>query len=88
MTILPEKKCLQTPRLTADQVLNLNGLPCPQSEIIMTRVLAEIGTDKILEIIVSDMSTKHTIRQLCKKNTCQLINIHEEKGIVRFFVRK
>ncbi len=71
-----------------DRVLNLSGLLCPNPTLITGNKLKDMKPGEILEVVCSDKAVKLSIPDLCRKAKYKLIETREERGLIRFIIRK
>ena len=74
--------------ITADEVLDTQGLSCPMPMLKTKKTLSKIDSGKVLEVIGTDPGSKNDIPEFCKKAGHEMVGESEENGIFRFFIKK
>jgi tRNA 2-thiouridine synthesizing protein A len=71
-----------------DIVLDAKNLSCPQPLLRTKQALQEMLSGQILEVVTSDLTTKSTFPPFLLRSGDELLDISEEDGVVRHFIRK
>jgi tRNA 2-thiouridine synthesizing protein A len=74
--------------ITADLSLDTLGLYCPIPVILTSKKIKQMSSGKILEILSDDVGIKKDMPVWCKNSGNELVNLIEEDGIIRIYVRK
>ncbi len=74
--------------LTADMVLDTQGLSCPMPMLKTKKTMGKIESGKILEVIGTDPGSKNDIPEWCTKSGHELVGDKEENGVFHFFIKK
>jgi len=78
----------QEPLDRTDRVLDVRGMLCPLSTIMVINTLKEMPAGSVLDVITNNTGTRDAIPMLCSKAGCSLISTGEEDGLFRFRIKK
>ncbi len=71
-----------------DQVIDVKGLQCPRPLLKTRQTLESMASGNILEVIATDPSTKSTISSYVKNSGDLLLDMTENSGEFRFYIKK
>ena len=73
--------------IQADEVLDCKGLSCPMPVLKLAKAMKKLDSGKVLELLSTDPGSKGDVPKWCTKMGHELVEIVEEDGVQRFFVR-
>jgi tRNA 2-thiouridine synthesizing protein A len=75
--------------IVADRILDTSGLSCPMPLLKTKKILAEMATDEIIEVISSDPGSQNDIPKLGDKGSnTYLGNLAADDGTFKYYIRK
>ncbi|MBP7496748.1 MAG: sulfurtransferase TusA family protein [Bacteroidales bacterium] len=74
--------------LKATKTVDARGTACPGPLLAAKKMIGEIESGEIMEILSSDEGTKHDIPRWCDKMEHQFLGIIEEDSYSRLFLKK
>ena len=72
----------------ANETIDCKGLSCPMPILKLAKTMKSMGSGNVLELIGTDPGSKGDIPKWCKKTGNEFIEMIEEPGFIRYFVRK
>lgn len=72
----------------ADHTLNTVGLKCPMPVLKTKKMIKNMNSGEILEVIADDQGSKADFPALLKRIGSTLEELKEEDGIITFIIRK
>lgn len=75
-------------RIKSDQTLDTSGKCCPMPMVETNKAIKEMKAGEVLEIIATDPATKMDIPSWCQRTGNKLIELNEDSGTLRYYVRK
>jgi len=72
----------------ADETLNCQGLSCPMPIIKLARTMKKMNSGKVLEMLGTDPGSKEDVPKWCKKTGNVFIEMTEETGVYKYYIRK
>jgi tRNA 2-thiouridine synthesizing protein A len=74
--------------MKADETLDCVGLYCPMPIVHTARKMKELKSGQVLEVLSDDEGIKEDMPSWCKTTGNECMDIQEEKGVYRVFVKK
>lgn len=74
--------------MKADKVLDAKGLSCPMPLVKTKKAMDSLQSGQVLEVRVTDKGAKNDLAAWAKSGGHTLLEIKEEEGVLRFFIRK
>jgi tRNA 2-thiouridine synthesizing protein A len=74
--------------MKADVTLDTLGLRCPMPVILTTKKIKELEPGQVLEVLSDDQAIKKDMPAWCHSTGNECLEIHEENGSYRVFVKK
>ncbi len=73
---------------TSDQTLDCKGLNCPLPVLQTKKAMDGMGSGQVLEMLSTDPGSKNDITAWAKRTGNELIEIVEEGGAFKFYLKK
>ena len=77
-----------TSPIKVDQVLDTNGLFCPEPVMLMHNKISDIESGQVLQVLATDPSTKRDIPKFCLFLGHELLSQTEVDGYYQYMIRK
>ncbi len=74
--------------MKADETLDCVGLYCPMPIVNTTKKMKELKKGQVLEVLSDDEGIKEDMPSWCRTTGNEFLDIQEEDGIYRVFVKK
>jgi tRNA 2-thiouridine synthesizing protein A len=74
--------------LKADVVLDTKGMNCPMPVLKTKKAIDALQSGQVLELLSTDAGAKSDIPALLKRLGHELVEIKEEGGVIKFYIRK
>lgn len=74
--------------MKADETLDCVGLYCPMPIVNTAKKMKELKKGQILEVLSDDDGIKEDMPSWCKTTGNEFLDIQEDDGIYRVFVKK
>lgn len=74
--------------INPDLTIDVKGLECPRPVLKTKQTLQQMPAGRILEVIATDLTTKSTIPSFLKHSGDELMNVSENAGEIRFYIKK
>ncbi|MDG6026151.1 MAG: sulfurtransferase TusA family protein [Candidatus Brocadia sp.] len=74
--------------MKADETLDCYGLMCPMPIFKTSVKMNDVAIGKVLEVIATDEGIKKDIASWCNTTGNELLEICEEDGEIRVFIRR
>jgi tRNA 2-thiouridine synthesizing protein A len=74
--------------LKADAVLDAKGMNCPMPVLKTKKAIDGLQSGQVLEVISTDAGAKSDIPALLKRLGHELVEVKEEGGVIKFYIRK
>lgn len=71
-----------------DVVIDTKGLQCPRPLLKAKQTLEGMQPGQVLEVIANDVTTKTTFPAYVRRSGDDLLDIHEDGGIIRLLIKK
>lgn len=71
-----------------DQTLDVRGLSCPMPTLKTARVMKDLPSGQILEVLGTDPGTKKDMPKLALKSGNEWLGFLDDQGFYRFYLRK
>ena len=75
-------------KITPAKTLDVQGLFCPIPVFKAKKLIEEVRQGEILEILATDETTKMDIPDWTRRAGHDLLEVKEESGIFKFYIRK
>ena len=72
----------------ADQTLDCSGLSCPMPILKLAKEMKKMDAGKVLELLATDPGSKTDVPAWCKKTGNEFIELAEEKGVYKYYIRR
>lgn len=72
----------------ATSTLDTSGKCCPMPMVETNKAIKGLALGDVLEIIATDVGTRKDIPSWCERTGQTLLSMTEEKGVLRYHVRK
>lgn len=69
-------------------VLDAKGLKCPLPVLKARKALKDIPAGGTLRVLATDPGAPKDFEHFCKTTGCELLDCHEEEGVLAFLIRK
>ncbi len=73
---------------TSDEILDCKGLNCPLPVLQTKKTMDKMSSGQILEMLSTDPGSKNDITAWAKRTGNELVNIAEEGGVFKFYLKK
>ncbi len=74
--------------ITADHMLDCSGLSCPMPILKLAKQMKSMEGGQVLEMTGTDPGSKKDVPGWCEKKGHELLEIVEEEGTYKFYIRK
>jgi len=74
--------------MKADETLDCVGLYCPMPIVNTAKKMKELKKGQVLEVLSDDEGIKEDMPSWCRTTGNEFLDIQEEDGIYRVFVKK
>ncbi|MFY0675892.1 MAG: sulfurtransferase TusA [Neptuniibacter sp.] len=74
--------------ITADHILDAQGLYCPEPVMMLHNRVREMGTGEILHVLATDPSTQRDIPKFCIFLGHELVSQYETEELYGYYIRK
>lgn len=74
--------------MKADETLDCVGLYCPMPIVNTVKKMKELKKGQVLEVLSDDEGIKEDMPSWCRTTGNEFLDIQEEDGIYRVFVKK
>lgn len=74
--------------MNADKILDAKGLACPMPIVKTRKEMKELESGQILEILATDKGAKADMTAWAKSGGHELLDTHEEDGVLKFWIQK
>ena len=74
--------------ITPDETLDTRGLSCPMPLLKTKKVIGKMTTGQILEVVGTDPGSKNDLPGWCERSGHTFLGIKEEKGLLKFYIKK
>ena len=74
--------------MKADETLDCVGLYCPMPIVNTAKKMKELEKGQVLEVLSDDDGIKEDMPSWCKTTGNEFLDIEEEDGVYRVFVKK
>ena len=71
-----------------DQTLDCQGLSCPMPIIKLAKTMKKMDSGKVLEMLGTDPGSKEDVPKWCTKTGNQFIEMTEDSGVYKYYIRK
>lgn len=75
-------------QITPDRTLDCRGLLCPMPIIKISKAIRALEVGQILEMLATDPGSKADMLAWEKQTGHEILDIREDDGLFRFYVRK
>ncbi len=80
---------MDTPRITADKILDVSGLSCPIPLLKTKKVIEHLSPGEILQVISTDPSSQDHIPALCERYGNIILAMSQlQDGVTSYFIQK
>jgi tRNA 2-thiouridine synthesizing protein A len=69
-------------------VLDAKGLKCPLPVLKARKALKDVPAGGTLRVLATDPGAPKDFEHFCKTTGCELLDCHEEEGVLVFSIRK
>ena len=76
------------PNFKINTVLDMRGLSCPKPMIKVMNTLKSMEKGQILQLICDDKTSKKSIPSFCERGGYKLLLMREQKGVIKFIIRR
>ncbi|MGH1463155.1 MAG: sulfurtransferase TusA [Neptuniibacter sp.] len=74
--------------ITADQILDAQGLYCPEPVMMLHSRVRDMSKGEILHVLATDPSTQRDIPKFCAFLGHELISQYETEELYGYYIRK
>lgn len=74
--------------ITADQVLDCQGMNCPMPVLKTKKAIDGLDSGQVLEMIATDKGSISDVTALCNRLGHELLENNEADGVFTFFIKK
>ena len=71
----------------ADQTLDCKGLSCPMPIMKLAKTMKGMKKGQVLELLGTDPGSKKDVPAWCKKTGHELVEMVEDQGFNRYYIR-
>jgi tRNA 2-thiouridine synthesizing protein A len=77
-----------TAEVKVDKTVDYKGLFCPMPIVKISKAIKEIEVGQVLEMLADDPGSKADMQAWAKQTGHELVNMEEEGGVFKFYVRR
>lgn len=70
-----------------DKILDVRGLLCPMPTVVTKKTLKEMKKGSLLKVVSNDITTKDSIPPLCMQEGYDLLEFHDENGLLSYLIQ-
>lgn len=74
--------------MNVTKILDATGMACPMPIVKTKKAMKEVDSGEVLEIHATDQGAKSDLTAWAKSNGHELIELDEEAGVFKFWIRK
>ena len=74
--------------IVANKIVDARGTACPGPLLAAKKVIGDIESGEIMEVLSSDEGTKHDIPRWCQKMEHEFLGFVDEDSYSRLFLKK
>lgn len=75
-------------QITSSRTLDCRGLLCPMPIIEVSKALKGMEVGQILEMLATDPGSKPDMEAWARQTGHELLDVREEGGLLKFYVRR